>query len=72
MVPNDDNPPQTPAPTEPEAQAFGFDAKPRPERYNTQFLVAKMSAEERRARLIMVGIAVAIVAGVGIALAFFG
>jgi hypothetical protein len=69
MAPNDD-PPAEPQPPAPEGGELGFQSggTKRPERYNTQFLVANFEKEERRTRLIILGVALvcAVLIGVGL------
>src|SRR6478672_5944458 len=73
MAPDNDAPPDAaePAPDAAPAEGgeLGFNAgAKRPERYNTQFLVANFEKEERRTRLILLGVAVlcAVLIGVGL------
>lgn len=67
MVPNDELPAEAKDPSG-DNKAFGFDNQPKRERYNTQFLVAQMSNEDRRAKLIILGLAVGIMVAIGLGL----
>jgi hypothetical protein len=44
--------------------ALGFDAAPKEEKYNTQYLTANLTKERRTTQLIILGVIVAAIAGV--------
>ena len=68
MAPDD---PVNPQNSDPSGNALGFSegqAQKKPERYNTQFLVANFEKEERRTRFIVIGVVVAVLVAGGVGL----
>ena len=57
-----------PPPVDVEQSGLASQSGKRPERYNTQFLVANFAQQERRNRLIVLAIAIAVIGATGIGL----